>query len=84
MKPIAFSKEETRAMVSEIQAYFRSELDQEIGGLGAEMLLDFIGREVGGYFYNRGLEDARTLVAARMEDLTDAIAGLERQTRFVK
>ena len=36
MKPITFSREETKALVGEIQEYFREELDQDIGLLPAE------------------------------------------------
>lgn len=58
MKPIEFSKEERAAATAKLRAYFRDELDQDLGQLPADMLLDFIGREIGGFFYNRGLYDA--------------------------
>lgn len=78
MKPIRFTKEETAALTAELQAYFRDELEQDLGDLPAAMLIDFLGEKLGGYFYNRGLYDAQALVAARTEDLADAIFGLER------
>lgn len=78
MKPIAFSREETAAIAGRLQAYFRDELEVELGALPAEMLLDFLGREIGPFFYNRGLYDAQAVVAARAEDISEAIAGLER------
>ena len=78
MKPIEFSKDERAAIVSLLQVYFADELDQEIGSLQAEMLVDFIGREIGGFFYNRGLRDAQAVVTAKAEDIADAIYGLER------
>ena len=77
-KPIVFSREETAAITARLQAYFRDELDQELGGLPAEMLLDFLGREIGPFFYNRGLYDAQAIVAKKAEDISEAIAGLER------
>jgi uncharacterized protein (DUF2164 family) len=79
MKPIVFSKEETRAIVGQLQTYFRDELDQELGGLPAQMLLDFIAATIGRQFYNRGIYDAQAVVAARAEDISEAILGLERQ-----
>lgn len=78
MKPIEFTKEERAAIVARIQTYFGDELDQPIGVLPAEMLLDFFGREIGGFFYNRGLRDASAVVAAKAEDIADAIYRLER------
>lgn len=78
MKPIAFSREETAAITGRLQAYFRDELEVDLRALPAEMLLDFLGREIGPFFYNRGLYDAQAVVAAKAEDISDAIAGLER------
>lgn len=78
MKPIEFSKEERLAIGRRIQVYFREELDQDIGQLPAEMLLEFFGREIGPWFYNRGLYDAQAVVAAKAEDIGEAILGLER------
>ncbi len=42
------------------------------------MLLDFFTKEIGGDFYNRGLYDAQAVVAARADDISEAILGLER------
>ncbi|MBJ7448523.1 MAG: DUF2164 family protein [Brevundimonas sp.] len=78
MKPIAFSREETVAITAKLRAYFRDELDVDLAALPAELLLDFLGREIGPFFYNRGLYDAQAVVAAKAEDIGEAIAGLER------
>ena len=78
MKPIEFSKEERIAIARRIQDHFRQELDQDIGQLPAEMLLEFFGREIGPWFYNRGLYDAQAVVAAKADDIGEAILGLER------
>lgn len=77
-KPIAFSREEVAAITPRLQAYFRDELDVDLGTLPAEMLLDFLGREIGPFFYNRGLYDAQAVVAKRSEEIGEAILGLER------
>lgn len=78
MKPIAFSREETAAITAKLRTYFRDELDIDLAALPAEMLVDFLGREIGPFFYNRGLYDAQAVVAAKAEDIGEAIAGLER------
>lgn len=84
MKPITFSREETRAMASEIQEYFREELDFDIGMLPAEMLMRFFGEKMGACFYNRGLYDAQELIAKRMDSLTDEVFALEQPTRHLR
>jgi uncharacterized protein (DUF2164 family) len=78
-KRIAFSKDETKAIVAAIQRYFDAELDQKIGDLPAELLLDFFADHVGAYFYNRGLYDAQAAFTARMEDVSDVLYALERK-----
>ena len=80
MKPITFSREETRAIVGEIQDYFREELDQSIGAIPAEMLMQFFAEKMGAYFYNRGLYDAQALVRKKIDDVSDEIFSLEQVT----
>ena len=78
MKPVVFSREETADMVGKLKVWFGDELDQELSGLQGEMLLDFLRREIGPFFYNRGLRDAQAVVTAKVEDIADALYGLER------
>jgi uncharacterized protein (DUF2164 family) len=84
MKKIEFSREETKAMVGEIQDYFREELDQTIGDIPAEMLMRFFAERIGPYFYNRGLYDAQAILMQRIDELTDTIYALEQKTDFVR
>ena len=78
MKPIVFSREETADIVGKLRAYLRDELEIDLAVLPAEIMLDFLGREIGPFFYNRGLYDAQAVVAKKAEDIVEAIAGLER------
>jgi len=78
VKPVEFSKDERAAATGKLRDYFARELDQELGQLPAEMLLDFIGKEIGGAFYNRGVRDAQQLVQQKAEDIVEALYGLER------
>jgi uncharacterized protein (DUF2164 family) len=80
MKPIDLTREARAAAATRLQAWLKDELDQEVGGLQAEMLLDELAAELGPLFYNRGVADARAVVAGRAEDLDEALYGLERQT----
>lgn len=81
MKPIKFDRDETKAIVGEIQDYFREELDQSIGAIPAEMLLAFFADKIGPYFYNRGLHDAQALVRKKIDDVSDEIFSLEQVTK---
>lgn len=82
MTDIAFTDEEKAILVRKIQSYFSEELKQQIGRFDAEFLLDFFSGEVGAYFYNRGLYDAQAALAAKMDDIQDAIYQLEQGTEF--
>ena len=84
MKPIKFDRDATRAIVGEIQDYFRDELDQSIGAIPAEMLMQFFADKMGAYFYNQGLHDAQALVRKQIDNLSDDIFALEQVTRRVR
>jgi uncharacterized protein (DUF2164 family) len=77
-----FSEAEKAIIISKIQRYFNAELDQDIGQFDAEFLLDFFAKEVGNFFYNRGLYDAQAILSSKMDDLSDAIYQLEKPTDY--
>jgi uncharacterized protein (DUF2164 family) len=79
MRKIVFQKEEKAEIIGRIQRYFSDELDQTIGVLPAEFLLDFFATEVGIHFYNQGLRDAHAALVRKMEDFGEAIYLLERR-----
>lgn len=78
MSEIKFSPQEKDAMVAKLQRYFEDELDHEIGQFDAEFFVDFIGKEMCAYFYNQGLNDARAIVAAKVESIDDEIYAIEK------
>ena len=82
MIKIEFSRDEKLSIVGKIQLYFREELDQEIGRFDAEFLLDFFTGEIGPYYYNRGLYDARAVLEAQLENIDEAIYEIEQPTEF--
>ncbi|MGB3623295.1 DUF2164 domain-containing protein [Ketobacter sp. MCCC 1A13808] len=79
---IEFSKSEKELLVDKLKDYFDAELKQEIGGFDAEFLLDFISREIGSYFYNRGLYDAQNELQSKLDGLSECIYQLEQPTDF--
>lgn len=78
MTPIKFSREEITAIAAKLRPYFRDEFDVDLRDLPAEMLVDFLAREIGPFFYNRALYDAQAIVKKKADDIAEAIAGLER------
>ncbi|THF72656.1 DUF2164 domain-containing protein [Cohnella fermenti] len=79
--PVKIPKEQKDALVRGVQAYFSDELDQEIGNLGAEQLLDYMIRELSPYLYNKALEDARHMLAQKMASLEEELYALEVPVR---
>ena len=82
MNEIRFSKEEKELMVKKTQLYFSEELGSEIGPFDTQFLIDFFAKEIGCYFYNRGLYDAQAVLEKRLQHITDAIYDLEKRTEF--
>ena len=57
---------------------------EEIGQFDAEFLLDFFSKEIGSYNYNRGLQDARTLIEENVQNLSQTFYEMEKPTEFIK
>lgn len=78
MDKIEFTRQEKELMAQKVKVYFRDELNQDIGGFDAEFLVDFFAREMGGFFYNRGLYDAETLITEKVSEISDLLLELEK------
>ena len=84
MSDIEFTEEEKQILVSKIQSYFHSELSEEIGQFDAEFLLDLFNKEIGAYHYNKGLQDARTLLEENAQNIQQTFYEMEKVTEFIK
>ncbi len=78
MSKIEFTKQEKDLMIQKVKLYFREELNQDIGTFDAEFLIDFFAEEMGGFFYNRGLYDAETLISEKVSEISDLLLQLEK------
>ena len=74
---IELEKDVRKKLVEDLKRYFSDERDEELGDLGAEILLDFIINNIGPYLYNKGIGDSYTYMNERVEDLL----GLEKRFR---
>ena len=79
MKKIRFEKEQRDAIVAKIRRHFIDELDQELGVIPAEMLLNFLSETVGPFYYNQGLADAQAVFARTLDNANDEIYALEQR-----
>lgn len=84
MTPIAFPKAERLDLAARLRALLAEEFEVELSGLQTEMLVDRLAETLGPAFYNRGVADARDVLAARVEDLTETLYGLERSLPGVR
>jgi len=66
---IKLSKEKRELMINEIKTYFSKERDEDLGDLGAALILDFIEEKLAREFYNQGVSDAYQYMNDRMEDV---------------
>lgn len=78
MSKIAFQAPQKEQLIQKLQKYMSRELDVELGQFDADFLVDFISKEMGSLYYNQGLYDAQTVLADRVDSLTDAIYQLEQ------
>jgi len=84
MSDIVFTSEEKAVLVHRIQNYFANELSEEIGQFDTEFLLEFFNKEIGAYHYNKGLQDARTLIEENSQNLLQTFFEMEKVTEFIK
>lgn len=68
---IRLTKEQREDFIASLQYYFLREHDEELGHLGAELLLRFILRELGPDIYNQGVQDATRWLMRRIDDIAE-------------
>lgn len=74
---IELTKETRIALVENLKRYYWSERNEELGNLGADLLLDFIINEIGPHIYNKAVEDSYAYMNERIEDML----GLQKRLR---
>ena len=69
---IRLTDERRERMLRSIKKYFAEALDQELGDLAAERLLEFFVKELGAPVYNQAIQDARKFLLEKLDDLEGA------------
>ncbi|MDY0408983.1 DUF2164 domain-containing protein [Virgibacillus soli] len=75
-----FPNENKRQIIEMVKDYYNNEHGMEIGDLAAENFFDFIYKEIGPYFYNQGVRDAKSILEQKIMNLEEDLASLERPT----
>ena len=84
MPDIEFTADEKRVLSGRLKQYCGDELGVELGQFDAEFLLDFITQQLGPCFYNKGLQDARTVLAMHLDKVDDALYDIEKPTDLTR
>ncbi len=74
------AQKETLALA--IQDYMQDELSIEIGQFDSEFLIDFITEKLGAVYYNKGVEDAKSLIERRMMEVSDELYEIEKEVNL--
>lgn len=68
-KRLQLTNEEQRQLIKSVQDFFLREQDQEIGDLAAMLIIDFMIKQLGPVYYNRGIQDAIKVMGDKLDDL---------------
>ena len=78
MARIQFDRATREALARRLVQQLRDEFDLDVAPMDGQRLLDLLAETLGPAFYNQGLRDAQAAVQARVDDIAEAIAGLEQ------
>jgi uncharacterized protein (DUF2164 family) len=78
MKDNTLSTNEKARLVEKVQHYLLTELDCDAGQFDTEFFLDFLTKELKGYYYNQGLYDAQAILSNKIDHINEAISELEQ------
>ena len=66
---IKINEAERESMKEKIKRYFSKEMEEDLGDLASELVLDFFLKELGPGIYNQGVEDSHGYMLSNVEDL---------------
>lgn len=66
---INISNDKKKIFIADIKDFFLQELEQEIGDLKADIILDFILEKIGPEIYNTAINDSRKWFRGKFEDV---------------
>ena len=66
---IKLSEEGRERLASQVERFFVAEFDRELSGFQAQRLIDFFVRNLGAPVYNQAIQDARSFLISKLDDL---------------
>ena len=78
MPKIAFDRVTQEAVARRLVRQLRDEFDVDIAPMDGQRLIDILSETLGPAWYNQGLRDAQAALQSRVDDIAEAIAGLEQ------
>lgn len=75
LSEIKLGPEAEKEMLRATKEFFLNERDEELSDFQAAVLLDFMVRQIGPYFYNQAVAEAQALMTKKVEELY----GLEKR-----
>ncbi|AXY02975.1 MULTISPECIES: DUF2164 domain-containing protein [Vibrio] len=79
---IKLERSQKEALANAIQDYMQDELSIEIGQFDSEFLIDFVTEKLGPLYYNKGIEDAKSVIEKRMLEMTDELYEIEQEVQL--
>ena len=74
---LSYPADSRKQAIASLKRYFDEVLDTDIGDLKAELMLDFILKEIAPTVYNQGVQDAQKLMQERVSELDGALFATE-------
>ena len=78
MARVSFDKAQREALARVLVGRLRDEFALEVAPMDGQRLLAVLAESFGAAYYTQGLRDAQAAVQARVDDIAEAIAGLEQ------
>ena len=66
---LSLTREEKGKSIEMLKPCLSERFDVDAGNLQTEMVLDFITKHIGPYYYNKGVMDSMSAMGERVEDL---------------
>jgi uncharacterized protein (DUF2164 family) len=78
MARIELDRAAREALARRLVRQLHDEFDLEVAPMDGQRLIDVLAEILGPAWYNQGLHDAQAAVQAKVDDILEAIAGLEQ------
>jgi uncharacterized protein (DUF2164 family) len=78
MPKIEFDRAAREALARRLVRQLHDEFDLEVAPMDGQRLIDMLSEALGPAWYNQGLRDAQAVMQAKVDDIAEAIAGLEQ------